>query len=456
MQPEATPNSEKLNASYMHNHDAMLSVLRGTDGPIVPQKKEPDLSVCLERVLVDRATNMVVAYEGENGIEQLLKNIADAWKGLTLVYEDNRLIGLEGRLIITQNQLVGIKVSLCAGGQIACAAGPSSSIFALLRVIESFDLQVHAVSRAMGCDYELVAEGYNSYVSSPLDVQLVPRAQWTLLTAHLSQKGRYARDALRCECATSISLVHGGDRASIASFRLATALSPLLNFLCDNVRCFRGTDARHTQRMIRSVLWEEVDPARCGVVPGTFENDFSFERYLNWVEEIQPIMFEGDDGSVVSTGKQTLKEHMSSQSYSHNEAARMLYRVFPYARLLEHTLQISQADSMRPHLVGGYLAFMKGLFRNELTVDNALSCFGVLGESDVTDAARELRKNGWDAKVYGRDVAELVDQLIRLSRSALSSSKEQLLLNQLAELWEVRMVPRDAFVRQEIRQIRGW
>ena len=99
---------------------------------------------------------------------------------------------------------------------------------------------------------------------------------------------------------------------------------------------------------------------------------------------------------------------------------------------------------------------MKGLFRNELTVDNALSCFGVLGQNDVADAARELRKNGWDATVYGRSASELVDQLIRLSRSALNNSKEQLLLDHIAELWEVRMVPRDAFVRQEIKTIRGW
>ena len=74
---------------------------------------------------------------------------------------------------------------------------------------------------------------------------------------------------------------------------------------------------------------------------------------------------------------------------------------------------------------------------------------------DVKACCRELRQKGWEATVYGRPTAELVDELLDLSRQSLGSEERKVLAT-IAELWEARMVPRDAFVMQEIRQSRGW
>ena len=49
----------------------------------------------------------------------------------------------------------------------------------------------------------------------------------------------------------------------------------------------------------------------------------------------------------------------------------------------------------------------------------------------------------------------LVDQLLQIVRTQLDA-QEQRLLNNIAEQWEVHMVPRDAFVHQAIKATRGW
>lgn len=337
-----------------------------------------------------------------------------------------------------------------------CAAGPSRSAYDLLEAVESFDRLVHVATLNMSCDYELLNEGYNPLVSSPLDVSLMPQTRWTLLTAHLSQTGRFSRDVLRCSCSSTIRIAHGGDRAAIDTYKLAVALSPLFAFLTDNVRSFRGSGARRCPRMVRAMLWDEVDPTRCGVVPGTFVGGFSFDRYATWLKGLKPILFIDDQGNTTPTGKATTREFLSDRTISRNEAANLLQTAFPLARLLDGEIELGFADALRPRMAAGYLAFVKGLLCNDLAVDSALSLLGDIDDEDVQKAIHELRDHGWDATIYNQNVGDLVDKLLRLARPSLSDPQEQRVLNNIAELWEVRMVPRDAFVHQEIKEVRGW
>lgn len=440
---------------YSHNHKTILSVVSQAGAP----SKNPEealLTLSLERILVDRDLNKPVAFDGEDGIEAVLEAVARLWSPFAQIRQEDHLVGLRGDLILANGNRVTLTITLGAGGQVICTTGPSTSVEDMLAVVEAFDRKVHVAAQELGHDYGLLAEGYNPFVSSPLDVPLVPRTRWTLLNAHLAQTGRYARDAMRCGCATVVRVNHSGGRGALASYKLATALSPILTFLTDNVSTFRGTGARRNPRMVRSIMWDEVDTSRCGVVPGTLSPNFSFDSYVDWLEGIQPILFTADDGTTSSTGKDTLRELMESREISEREAARLLRTVFPNVRLCKGYVELLQADALRPHVAAGYLAFVKGLVGSELSVDSCSSLLGSLANQDVIDAATNLRKQGWDATVYDKNAGTLVDQLLRIARSSLSDEGELRLLNNLAELWEVRMVPRDSFVHQETKQIRGW
>lgn len=456
MQPTHMAETEDQVIAYARNHGTILSILRGPQTLNVQQGEEPGLVFSLERVLVRNSRTELVPFEGEAGIEGLLEELAVVWPGMSKVVVEKRCMGLVGAVDLGEGRTIAVEVSLGAGGQIICTAGPSSAVSELLYAVETFDRQVHVASLALGADFELLGEGYNPLTSSPLDVQLVPRTSWTLLGAHLSQAGRYARDVMRCSCATTVRVEHNGDRMAIVAYRLATLLSPILAFLTDNVRSFRGAGARRSPRMVRTTLWDEVDPSRCGVVPGTFANEFSFDAYLTWLEGTQSILFAGDDGSVVSTGKATTRELMETHTLSEEEAARLLHSVFPVARLLEGSLELPRTDSLRPRMAAGYLAFVKGLFCSELAIDTALSLFATVSDESVSEAADALRRNGWDAVVYGKKVDDLVRNLIEVARTSLADPYERQVMSNITELWEVHMVPRDAFVHQEVKASRGW
>ena len=453
MQTLPLQDPDEREAAYQKNHEMLLGLFRrGTLASTADSERTVRLR--LERFLLDRDSQSLVPFEGDAGLEAVLEQLALQWPGCTRQSFDGHLMGVAVRLLV-RGSVVPVIVSLGAGGQLTCSVGPSDSVITLRESLDDFDRQLHLASLALGCDYTLAAEGYNPFASSPLDVQLIPRARWTLLSAYLAQTGRYARDALRCTCATQVLLHMGNDQESLSSFVLASALHPVLAFLTDNVRSFRGSGARRCPRMVRSMIWEEVDPARCCLVPGTFGREFSFERYLEWAEFQQPILLTDDSGNVTSTGRRTMADVMGDVALSPREGRWLLETVHPPVRL-GASVELLQADSLHPAQATAYAAFVKGILQTPLSLDQTRDALGRVGVDDVRQAGEALRREGWNARVFGRPVAELVDALLRIARTCLLDEGERALMEEIATLWDYRMVPRDAFVQQETKARRGW
>ena len=459
MQPEQTEQTndrfDESEAIYGHNHKTLLSVLNGGRRPSAFSSESGDVSVRLERILVDRASDTFVPFEGETGLEAVLVRLHDYLPAFVEDVHERHTVGITGSLISSRGVIVGMHVALEAGGQMVYEVGPSPHMVEVLQAIEYVDRQLHIATRSLGCNYELIAEGYNSFVQAPLDVPLVPRTRWTLLNASLAQTGRYARDMMRCSCATQVAIDYARGRGGIDEYRLAVALSPIFMFLTDNVRSFRGSGARRCPRMVRSLVWEEVDPARCGVVPGTYVEGFSAERYLAWLEGVRPILFTDSLGTTTSTGKRTAHDLMGDRILSATEALSLFDIVHPHVRLARR-MEFLQADSLRPRMAVGYACLIKGIFCNALSFDGASDLIGQRTADDIDLATHELRVRGWDAIVYGRPVPQLIESLVTIARNGLVDPDELALLNEIAELWDFGMVPRDAFVRQEEKAERGW
>lgn len=454
MLPENPSQAPEALDIYNQNHVRLMEVLQQAKAQAAGRSSMRPMSITLERVLYDHTTQTMVGFGGKQGIEAMLAQICAQVPGSVEEWHDGHLMGF----CVPQAELddqCALVATLGPGGQIVCTVGPSCSIVELLGAIERFDREVHVAARALGCDYGLLAEGYNSFVDSPLDVPLVPRTRWTLVSAHLSQTGRYARDAMRCSCATNILVGYESEREALLTYRLCVALTPLLMFLTDNVRSFRGSGARRCPTMTRSVVWNEVDPSRCGIVPGTFGSDFSFDRYVTWLEGLMPILETSENDEVSSTGKRTLRDLMGERELTDQEAQEAFGIALPFVRLGD-VIEIRQADALRPRMAASLCAFAKGLLRNDLNADTAITLLGDLSEERVLDAIYELRVRGWNATVYGRRVSDLVERLVAIARSGLSDAQELRLLDELVELWDFNMVPRDAFVHQEIKQSRGW
>ena len=426
------------------NRDALCSVVAGTAAPRRPEDRRT-LGLELERVVIDPASGTRIAFDDVLGLSTLLEHWSRFFGADERVVVDGRLFGYAGTVDVGCGRTVGITVSLEPGGQLEASVGPSESVVDLLAALEAFDEQWVALCDELGVEWQLVALGCDPLTADPQEVPLIPKERYRLMDAYLSRTGRYARDMMRLSASTQVSIDCGAQDSVVEQFRLAVALGPIISFLCDNVSSWRGLSPEDTPSMVRSRIWESVDADRCGVVPGTFEDGFSSERYVDWLLGVRPILFTDDHGLTIATCSATEADILAMRDLSSGELAHMLSMVFPTVRL-KGIIEMRDADSMPPRLACALAAFIKGIFYDKTAFEQA-SRLLVKGRTDeeVALAYGVLRKCGWDATIYGTPFTTVVQRLIQLAENGLSDPDERRIFHGLSSLWQSRLVPRDLY-----------
>ena len=437
--------TEDERALIERNRRRLIHIVEGSEQP---RRRGDDrtLGLELERLVVDSESKEIVSYLDDPGIHHLL----DAWTGL---YASNERIIIDGRLfgfagsVSTPRGEVGISITLEPGSQLEVSLGPSTSVLSLMAGLEVFDDQFAEVCDTLGVDWQLAALGLNPVTVDPRDVALIPKERYRLMDAYLSKSGFYARDMMRCSASTQVSIDSGSPEELKRVYQLAVALGPILSFLTDNVLSWRGLIPSDTPRMARSRIWDSVDSARCGTVPGTFSADFSAATYVDWLMGVKPILFTSDAGKTVGTGEATVEDIMALRELSAGELAHLLSMVFPNTRL-KGFVEIRDCDSMPPRLAAAFAAFVKGVFYNSESFDAAseLLCRD-RKNADIQLAHAALRADGWDATVYGLPIGTIVGRLIQLTENGLLDQEERKLFHALSDLWTRRMTPRDLLLR---------
>lgn len=445
-----TTASDSTSRSHVlaQNKAALAELLRSPDCEHAGSRV---VGLELERFVIDRAADRTVAYVDSPGVHDLLERWIKFFSPEERIFIDGHLFGYAGHYDV-RGERVGVAISLEPGSQLECSVGPSPHVWALLGALETFDAQFAQLTQEMGVRWELVSGGFNPLVSDPASVPLIDKERYHLMDAYLSQTGRYARDMMRATTSAQVSIDLACGRNGIETYQLAVALGPVLSFLADNTPHWRGLSSEDTPRMAHARIWEQVDPERCGIVPGTFDADFSAERYVEWLAGVRPILFTDEQGASRSTGDATEADVMSERPLEKHELAHMISMVFPECRL-KGFAEMRTTDSLPPAQSAALAAFVKGLFYDPEVGDEVSALVlggeaaekGVrrVGEQDVRDAWRELKAHGWSASVYGMPVDTLVDRLVELSRRGLEGDEDLALLEPLTNLWAKRLVPRD-------------
>ena len=449
MAKHARGTTEEQITRLERNRQLLLDAIAGRATCASSAEPTPQgaLTLILERFVVPQDRPGIVPFEGAYGVERLLDALTSF--GFGPIFSDGHLVGIEGGIAAGGDPIpLPVRCTVGAGAQLVLEVGPSDDLTRTLNVIAAFDRHVHLAAQSLGRSYRLLAQGYHPFANSPSDIVVVPTAANAYTNAHLSRTGHLARDMMRCTAGTRVRLPLPADPAeACAHYRLACALAPLAAFLCDNTLKVRDRKPATTPRMARALVFERVDHTRCGVVDGTFFEWFDAQAYECWLEGIAPIYFTSTDGVCFSTETDPLERVLEERELTLDEACDLLTHVFPWARW-DGSLDLLAADSLQPRQAAGYAALVKGLILSPEGRCAAEAFLGVdkLTDLDVTQAFTELRRRAWDARVYGRPITQLAHELAAIASRNLARREERNLLDGLAQLWDVGMVPRDALV----------
>jgi glutamate--cysteine ligase len=155
-----------------------------------------------------------------------------------------------------------------------------------------------------------------------------------------------------------------GERDLAEKLRVALAVQPAIVALYANSPIVNGRDSGW--KSYRTAVWEETDPARCGILPFAFEpgfDDAPYRHYVEWALDV-PMIFVRRGGGYLETGGKTfrafLAEGLHGERASLSDWEDHLTTVFPEVRV-KGVVEVRGMDGCAPELASALLAFWKGI-----------------------------------------------------------------------------------------------
>lgn len=314
-------------------------------------------------------------------------------------------------------------VTIEPAAQLELSIAPMLALAEVEAEYDNFALRMKQIMRPF--DYELVPQGY-SPVGKAASFPIIPKPRYHYMDEYFSKlPGMHAERMMRATTSLQVSIDFADEADAVRKLRLATLLGPVFSYLLDNVPVFEGSP--NSTPLRRMKVWREVDPARCGAIPGLFDEGFGFGAYADWLLSVPPIFITRPDEH--PTGSMTAAEAYGDAPMEKDDVEHLLSMVWPDVRLKRY-IEIRQADSVPFDVALGYTALIKGLFYSETNLVLLEHALGVgpdgawpYTEQSVEDAIDAIVSGGGEAVVYGRTVDEWFALLFQIAPDGLGSEE---------------------------------
>ena len=380
---EKTPDNQPCRQENIRN--IVDWILDGADG------KSTRVGIEMEHQVLKSDGGLRVKYSEENGIEDLLERMSESWPEKT--YEDGHLFGLA-------RTMDGIResVTLEPGGQVELSAGPFNDMFTALEALSDFEDELRGYLEPVG---ELAVQMGYAPVEKAEDIELIPKKRYEFMDRYFKNTGEYGVCMMRGSASTQVSIDFANRKEAIRKMRLAYCAAPLIAMMCDNAVMFEGTLREHY--LVRTEIWSSVDPARCGIIPGVLDEDWSLDKYAEWILDTPAVVAVGEDGNPVYD-ERTFGEVFAEKPMTEEDISHAISMVFPDVRLKQY-IEFRPADALPAKYAAALAALVKGCFYADSALDALDELFKGITERDVMLAKMAMMAEGYEAIIYNNKAA---------------------------------------------------
>ena len=218
-------------------------------------------------------------YEGPDGISEILSRLTRF--GWQPIKERDNTIALS---------LEGCAITLEPGGQFELSGAPLETIHQTCDEVHTHLAQVKEVGEELGIG--MLGLGFDP--SWPRDeIPWMPKGRYSIMKRWMQEVGTLGLDMMlrTCTVQTNLDFSHEGDM--VQKYRISLALQPLATALFANSPFHEGKLSNYLS--LRSNVWTDTDPYRCGMLPFVFEDGYGFERHVDYILDV-PMYFVYRDG----------------------------------------------------------------------------------------------------------------------------------------------------------------
>ena len=381
------------------------------------EEKEKKIGMEVEHFVLKEENLEAVDYDEQFGIGDILKEFHG--REVKKYQEGEHLLKLLAP---------DFDITIEPGGQLEVGIQPQSDLDKLKEVY--FDFLNRLVPILNKRDYILVTFGYQPQ-SKIADISWLPKRRYQIMANYLGERGKYAHNMMKGTAAFQLALDYESEEDFVHKFRVATALSPVIGILCDNAPFFEGNI--FSKQALRSLIWENTDNSRTGIIKRVFSSDFSYLSYAQYILSRELILLKSN-GNYTATGEETVYEIFKERELGAEEIEHILTMVFPDVRAKQF-IEIRMADSVPPQCFLAVASFWKGILYQEENLNKAVEFIKEFSAEEIIKAKEDIIKEGLQAKLGDYSILEVADKFLTWAKEGLKSS-EQSYLNPLEEIVE--------------------
>jgi glutamate--cysteine ligase len=348
-------------------------------------------------------------YEGARGISAVLR--AFARRGYAPFEEGGEIIA---------SQCGQLTISIEPGGQLELSGSPFADVHVVAAELDRHFQECREIGRELGVAF--LAAGYRPW-GTPESNPWMPKKRYLVMRPFLSARGRLAPDMMAMTGSGQVSYDFSSPRDMAEKLRVALAVQPAVTALLANSPIVNGRESGWKSYRVK--VWEETDPARCGLLPFAFEPAFledPYRRYAEWALDV-PMIFLRRRGEYLDTGGRTfrafLAEGLGGERATLSDWEDHLTTVFPEVRV-KGVVEVRAADACDLEHTRALVAFWKGILYDGAAREHAWDAVRSLTLPQRREFMHAAGQEGLSARLPdGRTLAQLARELLDASARGL-------------------------------------
>ncbi|TWB21348.1 glutamate--cysteine ligase [Nitrospirillum amazonense] len=355
--------------------------------------------------------NRPLPYEGEQGIGRILSEMATRYDW-TPVKEGENIIAL------TKGQA---SITLEPGGQFELSGAPLCTIHQTCGEVSEHLAQVRAIGADLGIG--MIGLGFNPKWKRE-DIPWMPKGRYRIMRDYMPKKGTMGLDMMTRTSTVQVNLDYSSEADMVKKFRVSLALQPIATALFANSPFKEGKP--NGFQSLRSHVWTDTDPDRCGDLPFVFEDGFGFERYADHALGV-PMYFVYRDGQYIDASGQDFRAFLKGELPALpgerpliTDWVDHLTTLFPEVRL-KRFLEMRGADGGPWARLCALPALWVGLLYDTTALDAAWDMIKDWTEEERAQLRNNVPRLGLDTPFRKGTVLDLARQTVAISRSGLDN-----------------------------------
>ncbi len=349
-------------------------------------------------------------YHGPAGINALLNGMRRF--GWQPVIEGDNIIALT---------MDGGAISLEPGGQFELSGAPLENLHQTCTEVNTHLKQVREVADELGIGF--LGLGFTPNWTRA-EIPVMPKGRYGIMTNYMPKRGNLGVDMMYRTCTVQVNLDYSSEADMMKKFRVGLALQPLATALFANSPFTEGKPNGYLS--LRSHIWTDTDPDRSGMLPFVFDDDFGFERYVDYALDV-PMYFVYRNGKYIDASGQSFRDFLDGrlpalpgEKPTMSDWADHLTTLFPEVRMKKF-LEMRGADGGPWRSLCALPALWAGLFYDQSALDAAWDMVRDWSPQEQQTLRNGVPKSALKTPFRGRLLQTYATEMLAIARAGLKS-----------------------------------